>query len=188
MRSLETLTRMFAIMTVLAASAWSQELPPKIRGYSVHKASIEISQGPVLRPPGAAASVSLGEPVLKTVSPGGISLEIPLAFEAAGQSGKVDFVSFRDLEVDGIAVRIEEFRHPFSFAKGERTELPAPAEVFIPTAQLLRVAYSELRETKKVWNVTGRAFVFGRFRKFGLLHKRVVPIDINITVKNPLLP
>jgi hypothetical protein len=44
----------------------------------------------------------------------------------------------------------------------------------------------EMRDSKKEWTITGRVFVFGKFRKFGFEHKRVVPIDIHLTVANPI--
>lgn len=39
---------------------------------------------------------------------------------------------------------------------------------------------------KDEWTVTGRVFVFGRFKKFGFDFKRVVPVEINLKIKNPL--
>ena len=43
-----------------------------------------------------------------------------------------------------------------------------------------------MTDTRTEWIVTGRVFVFGKFRRYGLYHKRVVPIDLNLTIKNPL--
>jgi hypothetical protein len=34
--------------------------------------------------------------------------------------------------------------------------------------------------------VTGTAFVFGKFKKFGFTFKRVVPVKIDLKFKNPL--
>jgi len=51
---------------------------------------------------------------------------------------------------------------------------------------LPRAAYSEIVEHKSELSVTGTAFVFGKFKKMGFSFKRVVPIKIDIKVKNPL--
>jgi hypothetical protein len=50
----------------------------------------------------------------------------------------------------------------------------------------LRGAVRELKDSKEEWSVTGRVFVFGKFKKFGFNFKRVVPVEINIKIKNPL--
>ena len=43
-----------------------------------------------------------------------------------------------------------------------------------------------MRDSQAEWTVSGRVFVFGRFRRFGIYHKRVVPVDFQIKIKNPL--
>jgi hypothetical protein len=37
-----------------------------------------------------------------------------------------------------------------------------------------------------VWPVTGRVYVFGRFKKFLFSFKRVVPVELSLTLPNPL--
>ena len=41
-------------------------------------------------------------------------------------------------------------------------------------------------DPKKKWSVTGTVFVFGKFKKYGINFKRVVPIKIDLTIANPL--
>ncbi len=64
--------------------------------------------------------------------------------------------------------------------------MPAPATVFLPTSNILNAAWKEITASKSDWNVTGRVFVFGKFKKFGFTFKRVIPVDVRLTIKNPL--
>jgi hypothetical protein len=165
----------------------AQRLPTKIRGYSVYRADIIVSQKNA--PAGARSSdtvIYLGEPVLKEISVTGLTLKVPVEFTAMRQSGRVDFLAFPDLQVNGMSVEVDEYRDSFAFKKGELVKLPSPAKIFIPTTQLLRAATSELNRSQKEWTVTGRVLIFGKFRKFGFEHKRVVPIDIDFKIANPL--
>jgi hypothetical protein len=160
----------------------AQELPKKIRGYTVHKEQIAITEdtdpnGPLL---------SVGEPGLADVTLSGITFELPLSFNSPDQSGKVDFLTFHEFRVNGIPVTIGEYDQPFAFRKNEVVQLGSPISVFLPTGRLIQAAWLEMHDSKDDWKVEGRVFVFGRFRKFGFYHKRVVPIDIDLLVKNPV--
>lgn len=177
-------------MVVLSAlPALAQELPKEIRGYKVHKTGISVktSADKVPAGKGPEALVKVGEPGIADVSLTGVTFEIPAEITAFDQSGKVDFLTFQDFKVDGLAVEVEEYRSPFSFRKNELVSLPKPARIFLGTGQIVKAAWKELAETKKQWTITGRVFVFGKFRKLGFNFKRVIPIDINIKIDNPLL-
>ena len=65
--------------------------------------------------------------------------------------------------------------------------MPKPARIFLGTGQIVKAAWKEIAETKKEWTITGRVFVFGKFKKLGFSFKRVIPVDINLTIKNPLI-
>ncbi len=135
----------------------------------------------------AKADVKVGEPEIIDVSLNGVTFELPAEVTSLAQSGKVDFLTFHDFRVNGVSVVIEEYKHPFSFRKNETITLPEPATICLPTSGLLKGAWTEMRESRKEWLVTGRVFVFGRFRKFGMYHKRVIPVDVILKIKNPLL-
>jgi len=65
--------------------------------------------------------------------------------------------------------------------------LPEPVRVFISTPRALLGALGEWNNSKEVWPVTGRVYVFGHFKKFlGFSFKRVVPVELNATLPNPL--
>jgi hypothetical protein len=161
---------------------FAQPLPDKIRGYKVYrdKVSVNTSLGD------SEAAVRVGEPELAEVSLTGITLQLPAEFTAVYQSGKVEMITFHDLKVNGIKVEAEEYAHRFEFKKGEKVLIPKPVRIFIPASSVVKAAWKEMTESKAEWSVTGRVFVFGRFRRYGFHHKRVVPIDVDLTIKNPL--
>lgn len=169
-------------LALLVSGAGAQELPDKIRGYKVHREKISVNENSG----SADASVKVGDPELVDLSLSGVTFELPAEFVAAKQSGKVEMVTFHDLRVNGIKVVPEEYSHPFEFRKGESLKLPEPVRILLPASGAVAAAWNEMTESKAEWTVTGRVFVFGKFRKYGFYHKRVVPIDIELTIKNPL--
>lgn len=180
----------WTLLTVLfTLPALAQELPKEIRGYKVHKTNISVKTISANAPSknGPEALVKIGDPSVAAVSLTGITLEIPAEITAFDQSGRVDFLTFHDFKVDGLAVDVEEYRSAFSFKKNELVILPKPARLFLGTGQIVKRAWKEISETKKEWTITGRVFVFGKFKKLGFSFKRVVPVDINIRIDNPLL-
>jgi hypothetical protein len=177
---------LIASFLVIAANA--QQLPSEIRGYKVHRQDIVIADASDAKAESGSldAFIKIGEPELTDVSLTGMTLEIPAEIKALQQSGKVDFLTFHDFRVNGISVNAEEYAEPFSFRKNEAVTLPKPARVFLPTTGILKSAWKEMKDSSKDWTITGRVFVFGKFRKMGFSFKRVVPIDISITIRNPL--
>lgn len=174
------------VLIFLGTTAISQDLPDKIRGYKVYADKISVSTGVPSETTTADASVKIGDPTLVDAGLTGITFELPAEVLATKQSGKVDFFTFHEVKVNGIAVDVEEYRHPFSFKKGETLLLPKPARISLPVTGMVQAAWQEMRDPKVDWAVTGRVYVFGKFRKFGMYHKRVVPVDFEITIKNPL--
>ena len=132
------------------------------------------------------ATVRILDPAVTGLSLTGAIVEVGAEITALKQSGSVDFMTCRDLRVNGIAIEIEEYAYPFAFKEGEKITLPTPAKISIKIGNLAKAAYKELTDPKKDWAVTGTVFVFGKFRKFGFNFKRVVPVKINLTIKNPL--
>lgn len=164
----------------------SSDLPNKIRGYKVHKKIIEVSHSKTRPDDDYSASINFTEPDLIDISLTGITFAVSAEILALEQSGTVDRLMFHDLRVNDIPVTIEDFSSPFSFRKRETVKLPKPARIFLPTGRMLQAAFKEMRDSKETWTVRGRIFVFGKFRKFGFSHKRVIPVDIDLLVANPL--
>lgn len=173
---------------LFSVSAFSQKLPNKIRGYKVYqtKISIKTDKEKTKEKNGAEAIVKIGEPELEDISLTGITLEFSASVEGLEQSGKIDFLTFEDFKINDLNVEIEEYKSAFELKKNEKVFLPKPVKVFVRADRALRAAINEQRDSKKNWSVTGRIFVFGKFKKYGMSFKRVVPIEINLEIENPV--
>jgi hypothetical protein len=166
----------FALLVVLSGVAISQDLPPKIRGYKVYEPSANAA-APVIR---------LAKPVLRLDGLLSIAVEAGGEFTSPEHGGRIDFLTFHDIRVNGIAVEVDEYRHPFEFKKGAVIPLAAPIRGRIGLTGAAETAFQELRESRGEWRVTGTAFVFGKFKRFGFSFKRVVPVRLDFIIKNPL--
>jgi hypothetical protein len=187
------------------SSRLSQErvYPKEIRGYKLERAKVEVKR-PKTPPPesadaanvkgnsaasdenGADALVEIGEPSVARVTPLGVTIEVPVTVAAVKQGGRVDFLVFEDMLVNGTPVTIEEYQHSFDIPNDHPRQLPRPVRLFISTPRTVLGALGELTNTKESWPVTGRVYVFGRFKKFLFKFKRVVPIELDLSLPNPL--
>lgn len=169
-------------------SGYGQKPPDQTRGYKVHNINVTVvnrSSNTALTDK-ADVLVKLSEPKISVNGLLSVAIEIGAEITALRQSGKVDFLTFSDFRINGIAVEIEEYKSGFSFKKNVPVSLPTRARAIVSIVGVAKVAYKELIESKKEWSVTGTVFVFGNFNKFGFSFKRVVPIKIDMTIKNPL--
>jgi len=166
----------------------AQDEHAEIRAYKAYNAHIKIENSAGCTPnSGFNAVVSIGRLKADAISLGGLTIEVPASFCSTEHSAHVDFLTFRDFRVNGLTVEVEEFRSPFRFSKNVVVQLPNPAGIIIGGQNILKTAYRELVETRTEWSITGTVLVFGRFKKIGLNFKRVVPVKIDIKIKNPLL-
>ena len=182
-----------SVILFFTISAFAQELPKEIRGYKVYKAKISVknqaeksSDSKSDKKDQTEAYVKVSAPELADLSLTGITLELTAEIEASEQSGKVDFLTFRDFRVNNLAVEVEEYKESFEFKKNQKIALPKPIKIFVGTTQTLRGALAEFKKSEAQWTVTGTIFVFGRFKKAGFNFKRVVPVEINLKIENPL--
>lgn len=180
------------LMLLLAFANHAQDLPDKIRGYKVYKAKIQVTAS-VDSTNSVTANTANGDAVvrigtLRVIDVGltGVTFEATADLGVIPQSGRIDFLDFHDFRVNGIAVEIDEYTNSFDVKKGVAIKLPKPVRGFVSSLNIAKAAYNELVESKPTWHVTGTAFVFGKFKKFGFKFKRVVPVKIELTVKNPL--
>ena len=180
----------FAIISIFVFSSTllPQNYPDKIRGYKVYQTKISIKTPNENSTPNSdsEAIVKIGEPQLTDISLTGLTLEVAAEIEGADQNGKIDFVTFSGFKINGLDVEIEEYKEPFELKKSEKIILPKPVKMFIGANQALRGAFKEFKDSKKEWTVTGKMFVFGKFKKFGFSFKRVVPVDVNLKIENPV--
>ena len=165
----------------------SQNLPKEIRGYKVYNAKISVKNQPDNRKSKDESEVyvKIGEPEIADISLTGITLEIPAEIDSVSPNGTIDFLTFYDFRINNLKVEIEDYKESFEIRKNQRVILPKPINAFIATSQTLRGALEEFRASKEEWTVTGKVFIFGRFKKSFLKFKRVVPVEINLKIKNP---
>lgn len=172
---------------LLTLSIGAQDLPGKIRGYKVHREKIIIVDETGNKDiKGSKVAVKMDDPELANISASGIKLELGGEITISGQSGTVDFISFNDFQINGINVEIEEYKERFDFQKDKAFKLKKPLEIFVSHSQTLRAAWKEAANSQAEWLVTGKVFVFGRFKKLGFRFKRVVPVEVKIKIPNPL--
>ena len=180
--------RLGVLITLFAFGIFAQDLPDEIRGYKVYGAKVSVTNktGQAAEKDKAEAMARLTEPELTETSLTGLTFEISAEIDPLDYKGKVDFLTFKDFKVNGLEVEIEEYTNSFEFKKNEVIKLPRPIKILIGTKQALKGALEEINDSKDEWTVTGRVFVFGRFKKLGFNFKRVVPVDVNVKIKNPL--
>jgi hypothetical protein len=165
--------------------------PDKIRGYKVERTVVEIK-----KPNGQTndantdadvdSLITLGDPKVARVTPLGITFEVPIVVAAVKQSGHVEFLVFEDMTVNGRSVGIDEYQHEFDLPNKKPATLKSPLRIYIHLPNALLAALGEWTESKETWPVTGRVYVFGKFKKSIFSFKRVVPVELNMTMKNPL--
>jgi hypothetical protein len=172
-------------------SPLERRYPKEIRGYKVELANVEIKKQNAKGKDEATGQgeeklIQLGEPRVTNVSPLGISLEVPVTVAAIKQGGRVDFLTFEEMTVNGTTVTVNEYQHSFDLPTSKPVTLPEPVSIYISTPRALLGALGEWNQPKDVWPVTGRVYVFGRFKKFLFKFKRVVPVELNLSFRNPL--
>jgi hypothetical protein len=181
---------------LVAPSSPARTFPKEIRGYKVERARVEIrkSKDEKGRDQSAGATtttdadalIQFGEPRIAQMTPLGITMEVPVTVAAVKQGGRVDFLTFEDMVVNGTPVTIEDYMRPFELPNKRAVLLPAPVRVFISAPRALLGALGEWNDSKPEWPVTGRVYVFGHFKKFLFSFKRVVPVELSATLPNPL--
>jgi len=150
------------------------------------------STSPAPSPAGPVADPSIdqlitfGAPSLARATPLGITLNIPVVVAPIKQSGHVDFLLFEDMTVNHYSIEIEEYRRGFGLPTKKPLTLREPLRFYIslPTAAL--AAVDEGISSRETWPVTGRVYVCGKYKKLVFRFKRCVPVELNLTMKNPL--
>jgi hypothetical protein len=167
--------------------------PKEIRGYKVELAKVEIkkqeAKGALKSSSDdheADALIRLGEPHVASLSPLGITLEIPVTVAAVKQGGHVDFLTFEDMTVNGTPVTFDDYQYSFDLPNDQPLTLPDPVSIYISTPRAMLGVLGEWNQPKDVWPIKGRAYVFGRFKKFLFKFKRVIPVELNLSFRNPL--
>jgi hypothetical protein len=185
---------LMAVATVAQQQPAARAYPKEIRGYKIERAKVEIKREQddkeAKKADGAAEEsdtlIQFGEPRVARVTPLGLTLEVPITVAAVKQGGRVDFLVFEEMVVNGTPVTIDDYQHSFELPNKRAVRLPQPVRIFISTPRVLLGALDEWGNSKETWPVTGRVYVFGRFKKFLFNFKRAVPIELNLSLANPL--
>ena len=168
--------------------------PDKIRGYKVERTVVEVKKPSHSNQANGVASsdgdvdalIKLGDPQLARVTPLGITFEVPIVVSPVTQSGHVNFLVFEDMVVNGTAVEISEYRHEFELPNKQPLVLNEPLQFYVYLPRAMLAALGEWTDSKDTWTVTGRVYVFGKFKKSIFTFKRCVPVELTLTIRNPL--
>ena len=187
---------LLALLLVSAATLAQQPTerayPKEIRGYKIERAKVEIKRqkdSGETKPDAANdadALIQFGEPRVARVTPLGLTIEVPITVAAVKQGGHVDFLTFEEMVVNGTPVSVEDYNYSFELPNKSALTLPVPVRLFISTPRVLLGAFDEWGNSKEMWPITGRVYVFGRFKKFLFKFKRAVPIELSLSLANPL--
>lgn len=183
---------MIILTNVQPSFTQTRTYPDKIRGYKVERTVVEVKKPDSNRSNGNNAEsdvdslITLGDPKVARVTPLGVTFEVPIVVAPVKQSGKVDFLVFEDMNVNGRSVEIIEYHHEFNLPNKAPATLESPLNIYIYMSSALLTAIGEWTDSKDTWPVTGRVYVFGKFKKSLFTFKRVVPVELNMTMRNPL--
>ncbi|MFZ0748829.1 MAG: hypothetical protein WAM70_05670 [Pyrinomonadaceae bacterium] len=130
--------------------------------------------------------ITFGSPSIARVSPLGITFNVPVVVAPIKQSGKVDFLLFEDMMVNDHSIEIDEYQRAFDLPTKKPLTLNEPLRFFIYTPVAALAAVGEWSNSRETWPVTGRVYVCGKYKKFLLSFKRCVPVELNLTMRNPL--
>jgi hypothetical protein len=175
-----------------STGATPRAYPKEIRGYKLARAKVEIKKNAEAKKDGgddaqdADALIQFGEPRIVSTTPLGITLEVPVTVAAVKQGGRVDFLTFEDMVVNGMPVTIEDYMNPFDLPNKQAVALPQPVRLFISSPRAIAGALNDWSNPQETWPVTGRVYVFGHYKKFIFTAKRVVPVELSLTLPNPL--
>jgi hypothetical protein len=189
-----TAAAIFVSLVFCCHAAFTQQpaYRKEIRGYKVERAVVEIkkpngtSRNDESSGSGEDTLITFGNPKLASVTPLGISLEVPIVVAPVKQKGHVDFLIFEDMIVNGTSVEIDEYHRAFELPNREALTLREPLRFYIYLPSAVLAALDEWNNSRETWVVTGRVYVFGKFKKSLFSFKRCIPIELRLTMRNPL--
>jgi hypothetical protein len=172
--------------------AQARTYPKEIRGYKVKLRDVDDEKSNKKSKDKTDSDsetdqlIQFGQAQLANASTSGLTLEIPLVVGPVKNSGHVEFLVFEDIVINGKQVEIDEYQHPFDLPGKQQLTLTEPLSLFISMPSVLSAAFEEWSDSKETWLVTGRIYVFAKFKKSFFTFKRCVPVELNLTIRNPL--
>jgi hypothetical protein len=188
------------LITGTNALSQTRSYPREIRGYKIERTAIEIKK-PNSKPRNPKSNqteeqnvsesdvdalIQFGKPQLARVTPLGITFKVPIVVAPVTQKGRVDFLMFEDMTVNDTSVQIDEYDHGFDLPNKQPSTLRDPLSFYIYLPSAMLAAIGDWSDSKAMWPVTGRVYVFGKFKKGLFSFKRCVPVELNLTMRNPL--
>lgn len=161
-----------------------REYPKEMRGYKLERASIETKRAKDRS--GPIEILTLGDASVVNISPLGVTLEIPIVVSPVKQKGRVDFLSFSDIIINGTPVTVDDYNASFALPSEHSLILGERITVFVAMPSALIGAVRDWASPRETWPVTGVVYVFGSFKKSLFSFKRVVPVELDIQMRNPL--
>src|SRR6476469_9561485 len=141
MKSLGIIGLVLVIFAGISVRAQTPAYPDKIRGYKVERTVVEVKRtassatnngtDSQTADPGVDLLISLGRPTLARVTPLGITFEVPMVVAPVTQSGKVEFLVFEDIEINGHSVNISDYENSFSLPNSKPLTLNHPLRIYI---------------------------------------------------------
>jgi hypothetical protein len=197
---------LLALLSAMPAGSSAQNdfprsYPKEIRGYKIERTAIEIKKSDSksrnskdnaqteeqnISESDVDALIQFGKPQLARVTPLGITFKVPIVVAPVTQKGRVDFLMFEDMSVNDTSVQIDEYHRGFDLPNKTPATLRDPLSFYIYLPGAVLAAIGDWRDSKEMWPVTGRVYVFGKFKKGLFSFKRCVPVELNLTMRNPL--
>ncbi|HQZ82510.1 MAG TPA: hypothetical protein PLR83_04765 [Pyrinomonadaceae bacterium] len=173
------------IFLLLAAFAVTgQKYPDRIDGYKVHNKPVEINSNDT-KDEKRDFDLRFEDPTFTGASITAIKFELQASVRAE-RAGTIEKIRFERLTVNGIPVEVNEFTAAFDLVANEMIELPERFSASVSSLRAANAVWLELTDPKKEWRVMGTAFVFGRFKRFGMTFRRAIPVEFDLSVKNPI--
>ncbi len=211
MKKTELACLLLLFITSATARAQTRSYPKEIRGYKIERTAIEIkrpeskngktgksqtnqsasggngqTEAQNVSDSDVDALIQFGKPQLARVTPLGITFKVPIVVAPIAQKGRVDFLMFEDMTVNDTSVQIDEYHRAFDLPNKNPSTLRDPLSFYIYLPSAVLAAIGDWRDSKETWPVTGRVYVFGKFKKGLFSFKRCVPVELNLTMRNPL--
>ena len=201
-----------SVAAVGSMVAQTRDYPKEIRGYKVERTVVEMkgtkpskttptqnqTTADVNNSPGTQTSspasstppvnqlITFGQPSVARITPLGITFEVPIVVAPIKQSGHVDFLLFEDMQVNEHSIEIDEYHRAFDLPTKKPLTLREPLRFYIYLPVAVLAAADEANNSKDTWPITGRVYVCGKYKKFLLSFKRCVPVELDLTMRNPV--
>lgn len=173
------------IFLLLAAFAVAgQTYPDRIDGYKVHKKPVVIRSNDQ-KADQRDLDLRFDDPVFSGASITAIKFELQASVRSE-RSGTIEKIRFEHLTVNGISVEVSEFSTAFELDSDDLVKLPERFKARVSSLRAAKAVWLELTDSKKEWRVKGTAYIFGRFKRFGMTFRRAIPVEFDLSVKNPI--